>query len=340
MKRIKPRNRVDHIKTEVRIQKGSVGKWVYLTLLACMILWIFNIFFGRFFYLQANGLVMRDTQTVSLSYTAQFKNIDVRDGVAVKAGQKLGDVVSMGVIEQLSTLTIKISDIEAKIGTQQSRIELINATILMAKKRADDMLHLRKAQEGAVERGLISTQNMSELLQDEFESRVNYRRMLTELRSLQAEIDQLQSSKNNLSQIRQQTRDIYKDGQVEALEDGIVTNLLTANGSVIKAGDKILDILYGEAYVLAYIDPGALYTINQGDKVSILFGTEFIEGHVQIIYPLSKALPQEFQRSFRPLERSTVARINFDRLQRVPPLLTTVQVYASGSVVRWIKKWF
>ncbi len=140
MKRIKPRQRVDHIKTEVRMQKGSIGKWIYLLLLSCLVIWLFDIFFGRFFYLQANGMVMKDTQTVSLSYTAQVKDIDVRDGIQVQAEQNLGEVVAMDIVEQLSTLSIKISDLDTRIGAHRSRIEVVNATLPIAKKRAEAML--------------------------------------------------------------------------------------------------------------------------------------------------------------------------------------------------------
>jgi multidrug resistance efflux pump len=339
MKRIKPKQRVDQLKTEVRLQRGSIGKWIYLALLSCLIIWLFDIFFGRFFYLQANGMVVKDTQTISLSYTAQVKNIDVRDGVMVAQGQKLGDVVAMEVIEQLSTLNIKISDLNTRIGAHRSRIEVISSILPIAKSRADAMLKLRGDQEGAVKRGLTGTQNMSELLQDEFESRVNYREMMSERRALLADLEQLQQSRQNLLTLSQQTEEIYQGGQIKALQAGLVSNLQIANGSVIRPGETILDILYGEAYVLAYIDTDALYTIKENDEVSILFGTEFIEGQVQVIYPLSKALPQEFQRSFRPLERSTVARIRFAKGESVPPLMTTVQVYSSGSVMRWVKRW-
>lgn len=340
MKQIRPKSRVDHVKTEVRTQRGSIGKWVYLTLLVLMMVWLLDVFFGRFIYLQANGIVMRDTQTVSLSYTAQFKNINVRDGVHVNDKQLLGEVVSMGVIEQLSALTIKISDIDADISSNHARLEVIKLTLSLAKKRAEDMIELRRVQEGAIEKGLTNTQHISELLQDEYDSQVTYRSMLTERRSLTESIQQLSVSRDNLASIRQLTMGVYKDGRVEAMEAGIVTNLQIANGSVIKAGDKILDILYGEAYVLAYVEPRALYTISEGEDVSILFGADFIDGRVEIIYPLSKALPLEFQRSFRPLERSTVARISINPGQRIPPLLTSVSVYSSGSLLRWVKPWF
>ena len=244
----------------------------------------------------------------------------------------------MDIIEQLSALSIKISDLDTRIGAHRSRIEVVNATLPIAKKRADAMFKLRSDQEGAVKRGLISTQNMSELLQDEFESRVKYREMESERRALQADITQLENSQQKLSLLRQQTKDLYQDGKIKALKTGLVSNLQIANGSVIRPGEKILDILYGKPFVLAYIDSNALYTIKQHDDVSILFGTDFIDGRVEVIYPLSKALPQEFQRSFRPLERSTVARINIAEGQVIPPLMTTVQVYSSGSVMRWIKK--
>jgi membrane fusion protein (multidrug efflux system) len=340
MQRLKKNKRVDHIKTEVRAQKGSVGKWIYLTILTVMLLWIADIFFGKYVYLQASGMVMRDIKTISLSYTALLSELNVSNGTQVGQGDLLAEVNSIEVIEQLSTLTIKITDIDAQISARKSRLELTNNTLGLAKKRADMLDKLRSDQELAIEGGLVGTQNMSELLQDEFDSKVKYREMRTEQGSLAKEIKQLQGSRSQLQHIYEEINKIYHDGKIIAPAAGIVDNLQTHAGDVLKSGEKLFDILHGALFVLAYIDPAALYNIEEGDEVAILVGSEVISGQVQKIYPLSTELPKEFQRTFRPLERSTMVRISFEEGLKPPPVFTTTKVVSSGSVIRAIKSLF
>ncbi len=337
MKRLKKRQRIDNLKTEVRKPKGTWGKWVYLAVMSVMLLWIVDLFVGHYFYLKANGMVVRDTYTTSLNFSAQFQRLDVKEGSWVRKGDLLGQVVSMEVIQQLSALSLKITDIDLQISESRSRLASIEATLSIAKKRAEDMIRLRGNQEEAVKRGLVSTQHMSELLQDEFDSQLKYKEMLAQRDFIQSELAQLSQSRSELQKIQQQVRDIYQEGHLYARESGIVANLVTHSGSTVKSGDKVLDILHGSPYVLAYIDPGSLYNVEENKAVTIRYGAEVLEGTVEKIYPLSTELPKEFQRTFRPLERSTIVRVALKDVERTLPVFTTVQIYASGSLIAWVK---
>jgi len=337
MKRLKTRQRVDNMKTEVRVQKGSIGKWIYLGLLLIFAIWILDLFLGRYLYLKANGMVMRDTQTLSLSFNAQIQNLNTRDGHYVNEGDVIAQVSSMEIIEQLSAITLKITDLDLKISENQSQRRVIESTIDFARKRVEDMKKLRGDQEDAIKRGLVSTSNLSELLQDEFESRVKYREMQTQRQHLGEELKQLQDSRAELQKIHDGITAIYQNGVVKAPASGIVANVSTPAGSVVKPGDKILDVLYGGYYVLGYIDPGALYNLENHQSVSLVYGSAMIEGRVIQIYPLSTELPKEFQRTFRPLERSTVIRIELTEAQVTPPIFTTVTIYSEGSFISWLK---
>ena len=46
--------------------------------------------------------------------------------------------------------------------------------------------------------------------------------------------------------------------------------------------------------------------------------------------PLSTRLPEEFQKTFRPRERSQIIRIDFDPGVRPPPTYTKVRISAPG----------
>ena len=82
---------------------------------------------------------------------------------------------------------------------------------------------------------------------------------------------------------------------------------------------------------MGYIEPGALYEIKLGQRIKIIYGFEVTYGQITKIQPVSSTLPSEFQRTFRPKDRSTVIRIDLDKDAHVPPTFTKVSVTSVNS---------
>ena len=89
-------------------------------------------------------------------------------------------------------------------------------------------------------------------------------------------------------------------------------------------------------YVLGYLPTGGLYTVTAGDRVEISTGLRTMPGTIARVELFAAALPREFQRSFIPVERQQVIRIEFASGVELPPLFTKVQIRAPNVARQWV----
>jgi hypothetical protein len=80
-------------------------------------------------------------------------------------------------------------------------------------------------------------------------------------------------------------------------------------GHVYRAGDSILSIYSGESYVLAYLPRRYLFSIDVGQKLTVSDGRDSIAGVLDELLPVTDALAREFQNTFKPTDRSQLAKI-------------------------------
>ncbi len=77
-------------------------------------------------------------------------------------------------------------------------------------------------------------------------------------------------------------------------------------------------------------------TVKIGDAVSLRYGIETLSGRIEKVFPISAPLPKEFQRTFRPQERSQVIRISIDADSgQIPATFSKVNVVAAGLIPGW-----
>lgn len=129
---------------------------------------------------------------------------------------------------------------------------------------------------------------------------------------------------------------IYDDGVVRALGPGIVGPNIAAIGQVVSRGDKLLEILGGRRFILAYLPESYLFPVKAGMKVSLKAGNRYGVGTVEKVMQIAGALPEDFQNTMRPRDRSRLARISFD----VDPhfaLLQKVKVSGCAFGKCWVK---
>jgi len=75
---------------------------------------------------------------------------------------------------------------------------------------------------------------------------------------------------------------------------------------------------------------------GEGTAVSLTHTLGSSSGVVTRIEPVAAALPREFQRTFVPVERQQVMRVEFDENEVVPPLFTKVQLRSAVALPAWI----
>ena len=118
----------------------------------------------------------------------------------------------------------------------------------------------------------------------------------------------------------------------------MVTYLVANKGSVVRAGELIIELNGNQRFVLAYVPTGSLYDVKEGDEVTIQTGLQATRGIITRVEPFAAALPHEFQRAFTPVERQQVIRIEFLAGELPPPLFTKVSVRQAGILPTWIKQ--
>ncbi|MBR9911550.1 MAG: hypothetical protein GYB33_14475 [Gammaproteobacteria bacterium] len=333
---LRNKQRVDNLQSESRGSRGTVGRWVYLILVGCLLLWLLDTLFGKYFFFRAEGMVTRDVHTMAVSYTATVENLKVEVGDQLQGGDLLVQLNSVDVLQNLGDLSIKSAEIRSRIAELQSRQAQLKTVLPLAQERVEKMGQLRSTEERAAARGLVDTRKISEYLEDEFDSRMTYEKLRGEGGNIALETRTLQAIDANLQESMQRLNAAYADGVVLAPEAVTVSEVYVNKGSVVKSGEPLLELLSGGPYILAYVTPGSVYVADVGAEVSIKYGLKTLQGKVAQIFPISARLPLEFQRAFRPQERSQVLRVEILPDQEVPATYTKVKVVAKGLVPNWI----
>jgi len=337
MRRLRKQARHDRLHTELRTNKGRMGRWIYLGLLGILLAWLLNLFFGDLLYLSAEGMVTRDRQVVSLGYPATVQDLRVRDGDQVRAGDLLATVDSIPVLQDLANLSARLAEFRARHQELVARRMVIRETLPVAREHAAAVNGLLSSRESALREGLTTNMSLHELFQADYANRKEVAELTAERDALDLEIDGLEEIIREFSASLERLRTRYDQGAVRAWRDGIVSDLRVSAGSSTGQGERLMDLLTGDSYVLAYIRPGALYEVRIGDPVQLHYGVVRMAGRISEVLPLSVQLPSEFQRAFQPQERSQIVRIDIED-GRVPPVFTKVVVKSDRSWLAQLKR--
>ena len=285
MKRLHNRPRYDTLQTEVRINKGSVGRWVYLILVFALFFWLFNIFVGPKLFFRAEGLVAQDRQVVAVSYTAEIKELRVKDAARVERGTVLALVRSPEMEESIARLSIDFSELRIREAQLNTRMGVLQAVRQVADDRARGMSSLRKNLESLYQRQLATAAQFSASLEDEYEGVFDRERIVAEHQSTQQEINKLQTVLKQSAAALAAIKNTYSAGVITAPIEGLVSGINVASGSVVRAGDPLLEIFTGPKYVIAYATPGALEAIVVGQDVTVEYGVKTLVGKIADVLP-------------------------------------------------------
>lgn len=330
MRRLRSRPRVHRLTTEQRFGRGiQWSRWIYIALLLALFGWIFDTLVGSYLYLDAEGLVTQERRSVAASNMATVDTVRIEEGQVVEARAPLVRIHSFEVLRQIASLSERLAKLEAEKARLVAASAVAERMLPVARQRTETIRELRENEDQALKRGLTSNRNLRELIKDEYEGRISYERMLAEQRSQRRERREIERLIGRLSATLEQLQTAYSDGMVRAPAAGRVANLTVNAGDVVKPGDALMDILTGRPYVLAYVQPGTLYQLHIGDAVRVQYGLSAVSGRISDILPLSSELPDEFQRTFRPRDRSQVIRIEFT--EGPPPPTFTKVVIESGE---------
>lgn len=336
MKRLRAKPRYDTMKNELRARRRAFGQWIYLALVAGLFIWLINLFFGQYLFFRAEGLVTQDRQVIAVSYIALVDGLAVDEGVRVKAGEEVARIRSTQILENVATLSTRISEVRARRADLMARAAFLNAMTPIADRRARDMTELRQRYEDGIRRGLATNNQKREFVEGEYDSALEKARIASEKSTIDGEIAGLDEVLERAETALDKILSVYADGVVTSPSDGVISELHVAQGSVLRAGDPLMEIVVGEPYILAYLTPGSLHKVETGDEVIVIFGVTELKGKITQIYPVSPKLPDEFQKTFRPKDRSQIFRIDLAGGSRIPPTFTKVSIRSRGWLPSWL----
>ena len=312
LRSLKKRPRPDTLQNDVRRSGGVVGRRVYLGLLAVFFLGVANYLWGDFLMLRGDGLVVRDRTVVAATFVARVAEVDVAEGQMVKEGDHLLRIESAEVLERLADLSIRQAELAQRAAAFQLRSEVATQLLPMATRHAQETDDLLVRFDKLAGTGIISATRHQEALRASFVAREERVRLDAEQRTLQTQIAALDEAARDAAVAIADLQRHYADGLVVATRGGAVGARVPSVGSVYRAGEPMLSIYSGDAYVLTYLPSRYLFQIEPGMKVAVTSGRHHGKGVISAILPVSDALPQEFQNTFKPRDRNQLARIRLD----------------------------
>ncbi len=312
MRALKKRPRPDTLKNDVRKSNGSVARYLYLGLLSLFFVGFAYFLWGDLLLLRGDGLVVRDRTVIATTFIARVVEVDVTKGEAVKDGEKLLRIESAEVLERLADLSIRRAELSQRAAGFDLRTEVAAKLLPMAARREEETGALLSRLDSLAGQGVISVARQQDILRDSFSAREERVRLDVEQRTLRTQISALEAAIRDADTAITDLKRHYAGGLVVAGQSGMVGAEVPSVGSVYRAGEPMLSIYSGDAYVLTYLPHRYLFRIERGMKVMVTGSRRRSTGVIEEILPVSDALPREFQNTFKPRDRNQLARIRLD----------------------------
>ena len=316
MRMLRKRLRPDNIPNEQRVARGSIGRVVYLILLAFFALGVANYLFGDLVLLRADGLVLRDQNVVATTYIARVDKVDVQQGSTVEAGQPLLKLQSLEILERLADLSIKRAELVATATQFKVRTETGEQLLPLAERHEAEAAQVIKQLDTMT--GFIPTVRYEEALRANYNARSDRVKLTAESHVLNEEMVALQAALVDANGTLKDLKTHYADGQVIAPVSGSVGAIVPLVGNVYRPGDPLMSIYSGDPYVLVYMPRRYLFPIYVGMRLDVTDGRHSEPGVVSEILPLTAMLPKEFQNTFQPTDRNQLAKIKFEQKSAFP----------------------
>jgi len=311
-------------------------RWVYIGTVVGLVAFLGDLFVGNLFYLRSEGLVLGDVAVIAAEFPVTVRDIYVRQGDRVSAGDIAAMVSSHSVTESIARLSSELASRHTRLSELRVRLETAEAISGFAETRHNIAANTRKELETIMVRGLLPTDRRSAAIETEYRSEQDLNSLKAEKRVIESEINSLTEVLHEADNSVAELQRLYDQGRMSVPMNGIVGRVATEKGAVVRTGDPLFEIYGEKRYVLGYLPTGGLYEVNPGDRVWIDTGLRSVEGIVTRVEPIAAALPREFQRAFTPVDRQQVIRIEFAGGEAPLPLFTKVKLHSKFVLSDWI----
>src|SRR5215831_12847089 len=137
MRRLKLRPKLHALANEPRSNRNAVIRRVYFACLFVLAAWLGDLFFGSLLYLRSEGLVLGEPAVVAAEFPVTVRDLLVREGEHVNAGNVAAVVTSQTVAESIARLTADLATRETHLSELRIRGEKVEALIKLAVTRQE-----------------------------------------------------------------------------------------------------------------------------------------------------------------------------------------------------------
>lgn len=299
---------------------------IYLGLVICVGLYLLVLLVGPYVALQSGGIVTRERFTAASPYTSRIVKVHVSHGDRVKPGDPLITVESPDALDTSAKLSGQRNTLLARELQAKARLATVESVLPIARERGARAVGTSAEIATLKSKGFVPLNTQTEVGRELFESAREEATLVAESKALRDELASLRTAMSEVDTAFEQLRRSYSDGVIRSPAEGIVGSHVPNQGAVIRAGDAMLDVLYGSTFVLAYLPIGRLYDVHPQMPVVITDGLSITRGHIERIEGVADALPSEFQNAFRPTDRQQIMQISFDDQDNAFPVLSKVEV--------------
>lgn len=312
IKALRKRTRPDNLVNQVRAGGKNTARRIYLGTVAAAAAFLVLQLLGPLVFLEADGLVTKERTTVAPDFNARILKVHVRPGDIVKVGDPLITLSSSETLDRIADLTSKMGSIasrEAQLSGRQKQASTLLPVAEDRKRRAQ--ANYRVLQDLA-KRQLTVPARVLEATRELFESEREEAQLRGEGGTIEQELSVTSSTRKDLGRAIEDLRKSYNNGVILATTSGQIGPKVVNPGTILKLGETALDIYSGESYVVAYLPPGRIYSVEGGDSVVVTDGTLRASGRILRIEAMSDVLPPEFQNVFSSRERQQIARVELE----------------------------
>ena len=270
-------------------------------------------YFGGRILLDADGMITRNRISVSAPFDSRIKQLYVRPGDFVRAGQKIAMVESPSIARTLADLTVEKARMMARIAQLEARRTVVAALLPMAKANTEQGQSFLGNLMAARAKGLTVDKSIQELSSLQISAAERSLSLESETAAVETELQGTQAALAEISKTCASIKETYDDGILTAPVDGYIGSTVAAVGEVLSANSATVAQIYsGTTFALAYLPESYLFDVEEGQIVGVKVRAGTIPAIIEKVLPVTEALPPEFQIPNRVRERGQLVRISLE----------------------------
>lgn len=259
--------------------------------------------------LSADGLVLRERLVAAAPYEARVKQVLVRSGDYVHAGETIAVLESATIARSLADLAAQRVQLVGRVAHLEARRIALDALLPIAKTNDARVRALLGELEQIRERGMTNVAHLQQITSDAYVAKERLETLRAEQMSANEELQQNRSALAELDAAYQSLKSVYADGVLVAGASGTVGPAIAAAGEVVVPGHNVLEIYTGRPFVVAYLPDGAINSVEEGERVQVSAAGRRANATVEKILPMAETLPPELQKPAQARESSQLLRI-------------------------------